>query len=259
MNDEVDLISIIIPVLNEEKHIFNLLSHLKESASNQYIKEIILVDGGSTDNTIKIAKKLGVKVVHSTKGRAKQMNFGAQNALGKILYFLHADTYPPSNFDSLIFEARLKGRAVGCFRMRFDSNSWFLSFFAWFSRVNHTICRGGDQSLFIDKEIFISANGFDESYEIYEDNEFIRRISKQHHFTVLPEYVVTSARKYREKGVARLQYYFGVIHLKSILGQARKSLATIIKEKLLPKLAFLIIQQYPFTDPFGECLPIIGI
>lgn len=232
MNDELPIISIIIPVLNEEKHISNLLSYLKDSTSRQYIREIMLVDGGSTDSTVNIANNWGVKVVSSPKGRAKQMNFGAQNALGKILYFLHVDTYPPTDFGSLIFEARLKGRAVGCFRMRFDSNSWFLSFFAWFSRVNHTICRGGDQSLFIDKEIFISANGFDESYEIYEDNEFIRRISKQHHFTVIPEYVVTSARKYREKGVARLQYYFGVIHLKSYLGAGPEKLSDYYKRKI---------------------------
>ena len=67
--------------------------------------EIIVVDGGSTDDTFDIVSDLGAIVLQSKKGRAKQMNYGASQAKGKILYFLHADTFPPKNFDNYLLRA----------------------------------------------------------------------------------------------------------------------------------------------------------
>ncbi|MEM7380208.1 MAG: glycosyltransferase, partial [Bacteroidota bacterium] len=86
-------ISIIIPVLNEEAHIGSLLRHLKAQPLH-FVKEIIVVDGGSSDKTVAVAIKHGASVLHSNKGRARQMNFGAKHASGDVLYFLHADTFP---------------------------------------------------------------------------------------------------------------------------------------------------------------------
>jgi len=226
-------ISIVIPVLNEEKSIPKLLSHLKTNIStSNFIQEIIIVDGGSTDNSVSIAKENGSIVVSSKKGRAVQMNVGAKKATGSILYFLHIDTFPPKNFDTLIVNAFQKKQSVGCFQMKFDNNHLFLKFFAWFSKINHKMCRGGDQSLFISKELFNSLNGFNEDFIIYEDNEFISRVYKEHTFTILPQKVKTSARKYEEIGIYKLQYYFGIIHLKKQFGASPLKLHKYYKKKI---------------------------
>ncbi|NJB36695.1 TIGR04283 family arsenosugar biosynthesis glycosyltransferase [Croceivirga sp. JEA036] len=211
-------ISIIIPTLNEEAGIGSLLDWLTTNASSTISKEIIIVDGGSTDQTIQIAENYPVLALRCNKGRAKQMNHGAIHASGKILYFLHADTFPPKKFDITIQNAYKKGSKAGCFRMRFDTTNPILQFFAWLTRFNLLICRGGDQSLFITKTLFNQLNGYDERYTIYEDSEFIKRIYQQARFKVLPSYVTTSSRRYKETGWLQTQYYFGVIHLKNRLG-----------------------------------------
>ena len=232
MKQNKPTISIIIPVYNEEKSISNIIRYLKNNSSKENIEEIIIVNGESIDKTAHIASNEGATVVHSPKGRAKQMNLGAKEAKGEILYFLHADTLPPNGFDKNIIKAVQNGHKTGCFRMSFDSNSLFLKFFAWFTRVNHTMCRGGDQSLFITKEFFIAIKGFNEDYIVYEDNELIERLYKKTYFKILPEKVKTSARKYEERGTIKLQYHFGVIHLKNLLGASPEKLHDYYKRKI---------------------------
>ena len=223
-------ISIIIPVLNEEATISKLITAIKERSSPKNVKEIIVVDGGSIDNTLSEASKQGAIVLSSEKGRAKQMNFGAKSTRGDILYFLHADTIPPNNFDKSILVAISKNNLVGCFRMQFDSDSKLLRFFAWFSRFNHKICRGGDQSLFITKELFANLNGYNEEYVIYEDGEFVERLYNTTKFTILQDKVTTSARKYHQIGMIKLQYHFGMIHLKKSLGNSPEELYEYYKK-----------------------------
>ena len=225
-------ISIIIPVLNEASHIGPLLQYLKKNSKAASIKEILVVDGGSTDATVAIAIEHGVSVLHSKKGRARQMNHGANYAKGEILYFLHVDTLPPRNFDTFIVNAVAKNYEAGCFRMRFDSRSTLLKLFSWLTRINHRICRGGDQSLFICKRLFENTQGFNEDYIIYEDTEFVSRLYKATNFKVLPREVVTSARKYQENGTVKLQYHFGMIHLKRFLGAGPEELYQYYKRKI---------------------------
>ena len=211
-------ISIIIPVLNEEDYIKKVLLNIKNNAASNQIKELLVIDGGSEDATIKTALNEGARVISTAKGRALQMNTGAAIASGDILYFLHVDTLPPKDFDLEILNAYAEGFKVGCFRMKFDSSHPFLSIFTWCTRINTPLCRGGDQSLFILKSLFEKANGFDESYKIYEDNEFIRRVYKMTPFKVLKNTVTTSSRRYDKKGILTLQWHFGIIHLKHFFG-----------------------------------------
>lgn len=232
MKQNNPLISIIIPVLNEENCISSILTYLKNTSSKSNIKEIIVVDGGSTDNTPAIALHHRATLLNSEKGRAKQMNLGAQHAKGETLYFLHVDTLPPKDFDKSILNAIQEGHEVGCFQMRFDSDSRFLKFFAWFTRLNHKICRGGDQSLFITRELFLKTKGFNEDYIVYEDNEFIGRLYEKTNFKILPQQVKTSARRYEERGMVKLQYHFGVIHLKNYLGAGPEQLHEYYSRKI---------------------------
>ena len=207
-------ISIIIPILNEENSIAKLLNYLIEILNPEFIKEIIIVDGGSKDRTIEILKKYpSIKIIHSKKGRSIQINTGAKNATSDILYFLHCDTFPPRNFDAEIVNQVQNGNLSGCFKMKFDSNHIVLKVSQWFTQFNFKFCRGGDQSLFIERNLFEKLNGFDENLSIYEDNEFVSRLYKNSKFTVIQKSVTTSARKYLKNGVFKLQFHFFMIHL----------------------------------------------
>lgn len=218
------MISIIIPVYNEEARLPALLKHL-ETSSSGYISEIIVVDGGSTDKTARIAQsKINVKYVNSERGRAVQMNTGAKNAGSNIFYFLHADSFPPLNFDALIVEEIENGNKAGCFQMKFDKDHWWLNLMGWFTRFNHISCRGGDQSLFVEKELFNKTKGFDESYRVYEDNDFIKRLYQNGDFTVIKSWVITSARLYERMGVWQTQLLFAQIYWKRRWGATAEEL-----------------------------------
>lgn len=225
-------ISLIIPVLNEADGLSRLLPYLNKHSVTDSICEFLVVDGGSTDGSRETAERYGARVIRSEKGRARQMNTGAGEAKGNILYFLHADSFPPAGYDLHILQANAAGPVSGCFRLKFDDPNRVLGFFAWFTRLNILLCRGGDQSLFIPADWFRELGGFNEAYQVYEDNEFIQRIYRRYTFKVLLPYVVTSARKYRRIGVWKLQYYFGVIHLLKFLGARPEVLYRYYRKKI---------------------------
>ncbi|MBL87269.1 MAG: glycosyl transferase family 2 [Winogradskyella sp.] len=230
------MISIIIPVLNEANNIGKLLLHLTENSSLENISEIIVVDGGSTDKTVEIIKSFtltDVKLISSKKGRAKQMNVGAKASTENILYFLHADTFPPKDYDQLILDKVQKGHEAGCFRMQFDSNHWWLKFAGWFTKFNLKVCRGGDQSLFITKALFNAIGGYNENYTIYEDNILIGELYKRNIFTVINKKITTSARLYKKVGVWKLQYHYLVIYLKRWLGASAEEMLSYYKKNIV--------------------------
>lgn len=235
-------ISTIIPVLNEERHIGKLLDYLVKNVKHKTHFEIIIVDGGSTDGTEKVVSsfikncntEIGITLLHSEKGRAKQMNYGAQHAQGHILYFLHADSFPPKHFDQFIIDEIKKGNPAGCFRMQFDSNHWWLRLASWLTQFNWRACRGGDQSQFITKKLFDAIGGYDENYIIYEDNILIDALYSRKEFVVINKKLETSARMYRKHGIWKLQFLYWAIYVKRWLGADANALFLYYKKHLMP-------------------------
>ncbi|MEP6627846.1 MAG: TIGR04283 family arsenosugar biosynthesis glycosyltransferase [Ginsengibacter sp.] len=199
------MISIIIPTYNEALSIGKLLKHLQKNASSEAI-EIIVVDGGSKDETIAIAKQYTMFVKLSPqKGRAAQMNYGASMATGEILYFIHADSIPPASYAEDIATAVKEGYAFGRYRTKFNSNHLLLKLNAFFTRYDLFACYGGDQTLFITNELFRRIGGFKNDMRIMEDYEIVTRAKRVGRYKVMQKAVMVSARKYDTNSWYRVQ------------------------------------------------------
>ena len=194
-------ISVIIPTLNEAHVIRNTL----ESTHNIPGVEIIVVDGGSVDDTVHIAQTYNVQVFHSHSGRACQMNKGASFANGQLLVFLHADSLLPKGFEqhvrSLVSHPEF---VAGAFQLNIDSSSRSLRIIEkvanWRSR--HLQIPYGDQAIFVEKNRFLDMGGFP-NLPIMEDFEFIRQLRSQGQIVIAPVSVMTSGRRWKKLGILR--------------------------------------------------------
>lgn len=223
------VVSIIIPAYNEAAGIGALVRYLR-AAPGAEAAEIIVADGLSTDATAAEAAEAGARVVACPqRGRAAQMNHGAAQAQGELLYFLHADTYPPADFLARIQRAVAEDCGSGCFRLRFDHPHWFLRLSAWCTRFPIDLLRFGDQSLFVRRPVFGQAGGFRPELVLLEDQEIIGRLRRHGRFVVLPAAVVTSARKYLDNGVFRLQGVFLLICVLYRLGLPQSRLRAVYR------------------------------
>jgi rSAM/selenodomain-associated transferase 2 len=211
-------LSVIIPTYNEQEGIQQLVAFIVQHGAAD-VCEIIVVDGGSTDSTCEHALRAGASVLKSEiRARANQMNLGAKAAVGNILYFVHADVKLLPSFVQDIKESIQLGYPAGCYRYQFDSDTRILKLNAYFTRFDRLICRGGDQTLFVIKEVFDKLNGFNEDYVVMEDYDFIVRLRKEYSFRIIPKNVLVSARKYATNSWLRVQIAnlvaFGMFYLK---------------------------------------------
>jgi rSAM/selenodomain-associated transferase 2 len=222
------MISIIIPTVNEAQKIGDTISLLQTGHDAKFIKEIIIADGASNDNTVDIAKNKSAKILQMTvRNRAAQLNGGAAIAQGDILFFLHADSLPCEGFSTKIIEAVSNHRYAGCLRLSFDYSHWFLKTNAWFTRFNVNALRFGDQGLFVTRDVFEKSKRYNENLFVMEDQEIIHRIKKISSFTVLNTYITTSARKYLQHGIYKTQAIFFVIWFLYYLGVSQNRLLNI--------------------------------
>ncbi|MGO4999191.1 TIGR04283 family arsenosugar biosynthesis glycosyltransferase [Oceanisphaera sp. W20_SRM_FM3] len=194
------MLSIIMPMLNEAKALPSTLAALESQTSNI---ELILVDGGSSDQSVAIALQEGVKVLSSTAGRARQMNLGAEHTKGEYLLFLHADTRLPAHFESFI-RAALTQHQWGRFDVAISGQHPMLKVISfmmnWRSRWSGIAT--GDQALFMRRTAFAAVGGFPEQ-DLMEDIEISQRLKRLGKPACLRQKVLTSGRRWQQNGVWR--------------------------------------------------------
>ncbi|MEH2460048.1 TIGR04283 family arsenosugar biosynthesis glycosyltransferase [Nostoc sp.] len=220
-------ISIIIPTLNEAGNIKEAIATVRyANATTQRTKdiEVIIVDAGSEDGTVKIAQSLGIKVISSSPGRAIQMNAGAVAASGDILLFLHADTRLPTGFDDMIRTAlQQPGIVAGAFNLRIDASLLSLRWVEWGVNMRSHFCQMpyGDQAIFLTKEVFQQIGGFLE-LPIMEDFELMRSLKRIGRIVIIPTPVVTSARRWLQKGVFKTTLLNQIVIIAYLVGISPK-------------------------------------
>ena len=198
---QVEKISIVIPVLNEAIAIRAVLAQVLDTPN----VEAIVVDGGSKDDTVAIAQTMGVKVLDTTTGRARQMNAGAAVATGDILLFLHADTQLPPNFDRFIRQALQKpGTVAGAFELQIDAQLRGVKIIEkivnW--RSHFLSMPYGDQGIFLKTSVFTELGGFPD-LPIMEDFELMRRLKRLGQIAIVSAPVLTSGRRWQKLGVVK--------------------------------------------------------
>jgi rSAM/selenodomain-associated transferase 2 len=194
------LISIVIPVRNEAANLDRLLPILIASGA-----EVIVVDGGSQDESLAIAHRHGAITLSSAAGRAQQMNAGAAIATGQILFFLHADTQLPEGFqDWMRAILDRPGVVAGAFSLAIDGPGWGLRLVEWgvALRSQWRQMPYGDQGLFLRRDRFEALGGFP-LLPIMEDFVLVDRLRKQGKIAIVPTVITTSARRWQTLGVWR--------------------------------------------------------
>ncbi len=193
--------SIIIPVLNEAQNISSFLSKLQSLRTQA---EIIIVDGGSQDDTTDLSQPLADKITQSTKGRAKQMNAGAKIASGEILLFLHADTSLPDNSLLLIEKGLSEKYQWGRFDVELSGNHFMFQVIAFFMnwRSRLTGISTGDQTLFVQKKLFYQIGQFPD-IPLMEDIAICKQLKKYSAPLCLKARVITSSRRWQSFGILR--------------------------------------------------------
>jgi rSAM/selenodomain-associated transferase 2 len=209
-------LSIVMPVLGEAVNIEAALQALAPLRARGV--EVIVVDGGSRDGTVDLARPLADRVIEVPRGRALQMNAGAAIARGEVLLFLHADTRLPDAADRLVLDDLARsGRSCGRFDVQFDGGGLALVavMMNWRSRL--TGIATGDQAMFMTRVAFSAAGGFP-PIALMEDVAMSTRLKRSGPPLCLRARVTTSGRRWREHGALRtvllmwklrLAYYFG--------------------------------------------------
>lgn len=195
-------LSIVMPVLNEAAGLQATLQALQALRAGGH--ELIVVDGGSQDDSAALAAALADEVVHSPRGRARQMNAGAAQARHDTLLFLHADTRLPAAADAAVAQALQRGARWGRFDVRIEGRSAWLPVVAWFMNRRSRLSgiATGDQALFVQRALFQQLGGFPEQ-PLMEDVELSRRLRAQSRPACLRARVVTSGRRWDERGAWR--------------------------------------------------------
>ena len=222
-------ISLIIPVLNDAVFLKSLLDQV---CRIDLFEEIIVVDGGSADESRDVAKSFAVLLVQSKTGRAIQMNEAARIGTGVYFLFLHADVKISPDFPATIKSLVADKITLANFCLEFDKKNPILDFSAYLTRFSTNIFQFGDQGLWLKADLFKEVGGFDENCLLLEDQEILTRLRKKHQLKKQKECLVVSARKYEKHGVLRLQMIYSWIYLRYRFGMSQEDLAKLYQSLL---------------------------
>ena len=219
------MISVIIPTLDESGCIERTL---RRTLAQEGALELIVADGGSRDDTVARAGRL-TRVVESAPGRGVQMNRGARDAAGEILLFLHADTLLPDGALALVEETmKDPGLAGGRFSVRYDREHWVLKLITAYTRAPWVPFWFGDQTIFVRRSLFHDLGGF-QAIPLMEDLDFGRRLRQSGRTVVIDRPVISSARRFNEKGPVRTTVTMALIFCLYFLGVPPGRLATLYR------------------------------
>lgn len=222
----VPSMAIVFPTLDEAENIGETVSTARARFPDA---SLLVVDGGSADNTLAIAAGAGATVLSSARGRGVQCRLGAEAAREEWLLFLHADTLLPANAAEVVgrFVTNPSAR-VATFRLRFDADSWFLRFCAWFTRFDTVFTRFGDQGILIRRSFYQTLGGFP-AWPLFEDVALLQRARRESRIPSLPAFVTTSARRFRRRGVYRQQWLNACLLLRYLCGASPERLARMYR------------------------------
>jgi rSAM/selenodomain-associated transferase 2 len=204
-------------MLNEAATIASTLDALRRGAPDA---ELIVVDGGSTDASVAIARPLCDALIDASRGRAQQMNAGARASHGDALVFVHADTIVPPTFAADIASALSDPAVVGGrFDVRLDASALHYRIIGAMISIRSRLSRTGtgDQAIFVRRDVFDRLGGFPE-LELCEDLEFSRRLKRAGRIACLRTRVTTSARRWNRDGVARTVVKMWLIRAMYLMG-----------------------------------------
>jgi rSAM/selenodomain-associated transferase 2 len=221
------IVSIIVPVLDEEAGVTGLLDHLAELPGRW---EVILADGGSGDATRELSTQHHSHplIVDAPCGRAGQMNAGAATASGEVLLFLHADTrLPPNAYASLTRALADQTVLGGNFTLRFDGGDRFSRLLgAWYALQRRAGVYYGDSAIWLRRDAFDRLGGF-RPLPIMEDYDLVRRLERAGRTACLPGPAITSARRWQRYGLTRTIASWVLIRWLFIAGASPARLARL--------------------------------
>jgi rSAM/selenodomain-associated transferase 2 len=197
-------VSIIVPVFNEEGLLGPFLKTLKARVPNSPWVDIVVVDGGSDDRSVMIAEGAGVNVVCGPRGRARQMNFAAERTSTEYLLFLHCDTDLPDSFADTFTRVMTKQTLWGFFSVKLTGPDTVFRVIeraiSW--RSAWTGIGTGDQAVFVRRDVWLKVGGY-RDLALMEDVDLSRRLRKESFPTVVKDCVITSSRRWQQRGVMK--------------------------------------------------------
>ena len=204
-------VSIIVPTLNEEAHIVETIRSLQRLSGE---KEIIVVDGGSTDRTVAVASALNVRVTQAPQGRGSQMHVGAHQSTGDVLWFVHADTIaPPPALEHIRKSLETKSTIGGNFGLRFDGPSRAARLLTTIYPLLRIFgLYYGDSGIFVRRHIYHQIGGF-RSLPLFEDLDLLRRLHRAGRFVHLNCRIVTSSRRFEQRSFALVWLHWTMLQL----------------------------------------------
>lgn len=216
-------LSVIIPAFNEAARIGRTLERVRTALPRA---SLIVVDGGSTDETAAIASTFGAMVVHAPRSRGIQCHAGAIKSTAKWLLFLHADTLVPLEAESVFQDFAANPNAqMGTFRVQFADGGKFLDALAWAaSRGDSVFTRFGDQGVLVRHSFYDALGGFP-PWPLFEDVALFQRARKLSRVHWLPAHVITSARRFNERGLFRQRLLNAELMLRFLAGASPFELA----------------------------------